>query len=328
MLIDQTRLPGRTVYLNIRSAGDAVRAIQRLAVRGAPNIGVAAAYALVVEAARRPDQRLLARLRRSAVRLAAARPTAVNLRWAVERVMARCSGRTLGPEEVRRAVEAEARAIEREEVERSRAIARHGLGLIGAGATVLTVCNTGPLAGPGLGTALGIVLHAHARGRRVRAFACETRPLLQGARLTMLELGRAGVPATLITDSAAASVMPGCDLVLAGADRVARNGDTANKVGTRTLAILARFYRRPFYVAAPSSTFDWGVATGRQIPVEQRGPEEVTSFGGCRVAPAGSRAFNPSFDITSARLITGFVTEQGILRPPFGPAIARLVRRK
>jgi len=326
-LIDQTRLPGRLVWLRIRSAAEGADAIRRLAVRGAPNIGVAAAYSLAVEARRLGDREFEPRMIDAAGELISARPTAVNLDWAVRRMLPHIAT-DRSPSQVRRLVEEEAVRIEGEEIERSLAIARAGLKLLRDDSAVMTICNTGSLAGPGLGTALGIVLHVRAQGRRVRVIACETRPLLQGARLTMLELKRAGVPARLIADSAAATFMPDCDLVLAGADRIARNGDTANKVGTLMLAILAQEFGKPFYVAAPGSTFDHKMKTGKKILVEKRDPREVTSFGSCRVAPEGAIAINPAFDVTPARFITGFVTEKGILRPPFRRSIARLPREK
>jgi eIF-2B alpha/beta/delta-like uncharacterized protein len=213
------------------------------------------------------------------------------------------------------------------EVERSLAMARHGARLLPQNATVLTICNTGALAGPGMGTALGVVFQAHMDGKRPHVYACETRPLLQGSRLTTLELQRAKIPVTLIADSAAASVVDRCDLVLVGADRIAANGDTANKVGTRMLATLARAAHKPFYVVAPSSTFDAATRTGKQIVVEERDGEEVRAFAGCRAAPAGTAVFNPAFDVTPARLITGFITERGILNPTYRKSIQRLLSR-
>jgi methylthioribose-1-phosphate isomerase len=326
VLIDQRALPGRVRRLKLGSARAVAGAIRTLAVRGAPAIGVAAAWGLAVEARRLGDRQLRAGLERAGRELAAARPTAVNLAWAVAAVLDPLNDAGLAGDRLRRAVEERARAIERDEVERSQALAAAGAELVPPGAVILTICNTGALAAPGMGTALGLVFEAHRRGRRPRVFACETRPLLQGARLTMLELKRAGVPATLIVDSAAATVIGGCDLVVVGADRVARNGDTANKVGTRMLAVLARDAGVPFYVAAPSSTFDPGCARGADIRIEQRDPSEVLAFAGVRAAPAGARAFNPAFDVTPAGLVTAFVTDRGIVRRPFARGIARLHR--
>jgi len=323
-ILDQRALPGRVRYLAARSAGDVVRAIKTLAVRGAPSIGVAAAYGLAVEARRLGSGRLRSGLERAARRLARARPTAVNLSRAVERVGRLWADPGIPGSRLTARIEAEARAVEAEEVARSLAIARRGARLLPRDATVLTICNTGALAGPGFGTALGIVFQCHLAGRRPRVYACETRPLLQGARLTTLELLRAGVPVTLIVDSAAASVMPEVDVVLVGADRVARNGDFANKVGTKTLALLAREYRRPFYVAAPGTTFDRHCARGGDIVVEERTADEVRRVGRCRTAPAGVPVRNPAFDVTPGSFVAGFVTEAGVLRPPYSRSLRRL----
>jgi len=326
-ILDQTRLPHGVVYLYPASAVEVAGIIRRLAVRGAPAIGVAAAYGLAVEARRRPDRTLEDGLKRAARILTDARPTAVNLKWAIVRVMRSASVSGLTPAAIRRAVAKEAKLIEAEEIERSLAMARHGAKLLRKNASVLTICNTGALAGPGMGTALGVVFRAHLDGKRPSVYSCETRPLLQGARLTTLELLRAKIPCTLIADSAAASVIERCDLVLVGADRIAANGDTANKVGTRMLATLARAARKPFYVVAPSSTFDPATRTGKQIVVEERDGEEVRAFAGRRAAPARTAVFNPAFDVTPARLITGFILEYGILNPPFRRSMTRLLSR-
>jgi methylthioribose-1-phosphate isomerase len=282
---------------------------------------------MAVEARRLPNRTLRAGLARAAHALIAARPTAVNLKWAVVRVMQSVSVRAMSPEEKRRAVLAEAQRIEAEEVGRSLAMARHGAKLLPKNAEVLTICNTGALAGPGLGTALGVVIQAHLDGKRPHVYACETRPLLQGSRLTTLELQRAKIPVTLIADSAAASVIDKCDVVLVGADRIAANGDTANKVGTKMLATLARAARKPFYVVAPSSTFDPATRTGKQVIVEERDGEEVRAFAGCRASPKGVPVFNPAFDVTPARLITGFITDRGVLNPPYRKSIRSLLNR-
>jgi methylthioribose-1-phosphate isomerase len=282
---------------------------------------------MAVEARRLPNRTLRAGLARAAHALIAARPTAVNLKWAVVRVMQSVSVRAMSPEEKRRAVLAEAQRVEAEEVGRSLAMARHGAKLLPKNAEVLTICNTGALAGPGLGTALGVVIQAHLDGKRPHVYACETRPLLQGSRLTTLELQRAKIPVTLIADSAAASVIDKCDVVLVGADRIAANGDTANKVGTKMLATLARAARKPFYVVAPSSTFDPATRTGKQVIVEERDGEEVRAFAGCRASPKGVPVFNPAFDVTPARLITGFITDRGVLNPPYRKSIRSLLNR-
>jgi len=326
-ILDQRALPGRVSYLMPTTAAQVARAIETLAVRGAPSIGVAAAYGLAIECRRLSDRRLRSGLRNAAETLRTARPTAVNLSWAVERVTRVLSGRDLSPARLRNAVLREARRIAAEEVRRSRAMARVGSRLLSRHATVLTICNTGALAAPGLGTALGVVFQARLDRRRPRVYACETRPLLQGARLTMTELLRVGVEATLIVDSAAASVMPECDVVLVGADRVARNGDFANKVGTRMLAVLARESVVPFYVVAPTSSFDPGCPDGGAIVIEERDGEEVRCFGRRRTAARKARVYNPAFDVTPARYVAGFVTEAGIIRRPFGRNIRQLLTR-
>jgi len=357
LILDQTRLPHRVTYLHPTSAVEVAAIIKRLAVRGAPAIGVAAAYGMAVEARRLSDRALASGLALAAGTLIAARPTAVNLKWAVVRVMQSmygtgprrengakpgdspgesqralrrdsprfCRLSPFSPARLRQAVLNEARQIESEEIARSLATARHGAKLLPQNAEVLTICNTGALAAPGMGTALGVVFQAHLDGKRPHVFACETRPLLQGSRLTTLELLRAKIPVTLIADSAAASVIGRCDVVLAGADRIAANGDTANKVGTRMLAALARAARKPFYIVAPSSTFDIATPTGGQIVIEERDGEEVRSFAGCRAAPKGVPVFNPAFDVTPARLITAFITDRGILKPPFRTGIRQLL---
>ena len=326
-ILDQTALPHRFTYLHPTSASEVAGIIKRLAVRGAPAIGVAAAYGLAVEARRLPDSKLEQGLRRAADTLIASRPTAVNLKWAVERVMLVACTSHSAPEVLRMAVRDEAKRREAGEIERSLAMAGFGAKLLPKGASVLTICNTGALAAPGMGTALGVVFRAHMDGKKPHVYACETRPLLQGSRLTTLELLRAKIPVTLIVDSAAASVMDKCDLVLVGADRIAANGDTANKVGTRMLATLARAARKPFYVVAPTSTFDPATPNGGKIVVEERDGEEVRAFAGCRAAPKGVPVFNPAFDVTPARLITGFITDRGILRPPYRRSIRQLIGR-
>ncbi len=264
---------------------------------------------------------------RAADRLATARPTAVNLFWALDRIKA-CAARAArrGPEAVRRALIREALAIRREDLAMSRAIGRHGARLLRHGDTVLTHCNAGGLATAGYGTALAPIYEARRLGRRVKVVADETRPLLQGARLTAWELMRAGIEVTLICDNMAAQVMKEGRIsrVLVGADRIAANGDAANKIGTYGLAVLARAHGIPFTVLAPSSTFDRALASGAGIPIEERGAEEITCGFGPRTAPEGVAVYAPAFDVTPARLITDIVCEHGLLKPPFGPAIRRL----
>ncbi len=302
VIIDQTRLPAELVMLRLDTVEGVIDAITRLAVRGAPAIGVAGAYGCVIA--------LRAGLGDAGLdRLAAARPTAVNLRWAVERVRAAARGDAA-------AALAEARRIHESDVQTCAAIGRHGAALIKDGMGVLTHCNAGALATAGKGTALAPMFEAFAAGRRFAVYADETRPLLQGARLTAFELAHWGLDVTVITDSMAAVVMrqKKVQLVIVGADRIARNGDTANKIGTYGVATLAKAHGVAFYVAAPKSTFDGKVANGDAIPIEQRNEAEIRSLGGIRLVPDGARVFNPAFDVTPADLITGFITEDGILK--------------
>ncbi len=349
-LLDQTLLPAEERWLEIASVDALIEAIGALRVRGAPAIGIAAAMGLV--AAMRtitagPPQVFLARIERSAEAIRAARPTAVNLAWAMERMVRRARATSGGAPAILAALQEEAQAIWDEDREACLSIARHGQPLLvksaaaaeararagartaAAGGTpgraagepvnVLTHCNTGFLATGGIGTALGIVHLAAQEGRRVHVWVDETRPLLQGSRLTAWELVKAGIPHTVISDGAAAGLMArgDVDVCLVGADRIARNGDVANKVGTFPLAIAARRHGLPVYVVAPTSSFDLECESGMDIPIEERAPEEVTRPLGRQAAPAESRAFNPAFDVTSADLIAGYVTEKGILKPPF-----------
>lgn len=319
-LIDQTRLPLEFVEIECREVDEVWHAIRTLQVRGAPAIGIAAAYGVCValrNAEGSVDQ-LIERLDAAADRLATSRPTAVNLFWALDRM--RRKSRQLGrcaPRQWREALLAEAHAICEEDGRMCRAIGRHGAELLADGDSVLTHCNAGGLATGDYGTALAVVYAAVEQGKRVSVFADETRPLLQGARLTAWELHRRGVPVTLICDSMAAVVLRQrrVSAVVVGADRIAANGDTANKIGTYGLAVLARAHQTPFYVAAPTSTFDLNIASGESIPIEQRDDEEVTHWGDRRIAPKGIGVFNPAFDVTPADLISGIVTEKGIIRP-------------
>ncbi|OYV67387.1 MAG: S-methyl-5-thioribose-1-phosphate isomerase [Gemmatimonadetes bacterium 21-71-4] len=328
-ILDQTLLPQEERWLELDTIAGVVEAIAALRVRGAPAIGIAAAMGLATSLRPRvADGRrgLLRSLEESAAALRAARPTAVNLGWAMDRMLRRGAATEGDAEAVLAALEAEAQAIWDDDIEACRRIAEHGQRLLEARGhgdagvvSVLTHCNTGFLATGGVGTALGIVHVAARRGTAVRVWVDETRPLLQGSRLTAWELAKAGIPYAVLPDGAAASLMAAgmVDLVLVGADRVARNGDTANKVGTYPLAIVARHHRVPFYVVAPWSSFDLTCETGAEIPIEQRGAEEVTRPLGVQAAPEGSSAYNPAFDVTSAKLVSGWVTERGILKPPF-----------
>src|SRR5579884_2209799 len=319
-LIDQTLLPTRLEYRDCRTVEDIWEAIRSLRVRGAPAIGVAAAMGVVLgvqncqEAARYGE-----RLRQVTAYLRTSRPTAVNLFWALER-MERCferECRTGTPREWTQQLLAEARAIQEEDRRMCRAIGAAGAGLIGEGQGVLTHCNAGGLATADYGTALAVMFAAAEKGRRFRVYADETRPLLQGARLTAWELRQRGLDVTLICDNMAAQVMKEgrVRLVVVGADRIAANGDTANKIGTYGVALLAKAHNIPFYVAAPSSTFDLSLADGSAIPIEQRDPREITHGFGRQTAPEGINVYNPAFDITPHELIAGIITEKGLIQP-------------
>jgi methylthioribose-1-phosphate isomerase len=321
-LLDQRALPHRLQWLRPRRMGEAVRLIRDLAVRGAPAIGIAAAYALAQEARRSSS---LARLRAAAARLAAARPTAVNLQWAVERVVAAAAE---APPAGRAAVAlATARAIHEEDAAACRAIGREGAALFPGQVALLTHCNAGALATGGIGTALGIVRVVHAQGRLLRLYACEARPVLQGARLTAWEAIQDGIPVTLLPDSAAASLLASGAVqgVVVGADRIAADGAVANKVGTYPLAVLAHRHGVPFVVAAPRSTFDLTCPNGAAIPIEERSGEEVRRLAGVRVAPRSVAVFNPAFDVTPPELITAIVSEHGVARPVTAASVRALV---
>jgi methylthioribose-1-phosphate isomerase len=321
-IIDQRALPEAEITRDLESAESVADAIRQLQVRGAPLIGIAAAMGVVVgtrELRGAPRAAFLAAVARLVELLAAARPTAVNLRWGLDR-MARTAAAAPGDGAVLwERLHAEATAIWEEDRAMCRRIGEHGLAVIADGANVLTHCNTGALATGGIGTALAPVYLAHEQGRNVHVFVDETRPLLQGARLTAWELQQAGVPCTLITDGVPASLMRQAkvDVVIVGADRICANGDFANKIGTYGLAVLARHHGVPFYCAAPWSTVDPALADGDLIPIEQRSADEVTSLAGRPIAPAGTVALNPAFDVTPARYVTGFVTDRGLVQPPF-----------
>jgi len=327
-LLDQTGLPHEVRTVRCVSWEDVAEAIRTLRVRGAPAIGIAAAYGLVLAAqahAARPSGDLLDAVRRAAAGLRATRPTAVNLTWALDRMVAVAGSSPAAdlPQRLREAADALARA----DVATNRRIGEHGAVLIPDRARVLTYCNTGMLATAGYGTAFGVLLRVHQEGRGIHVIACETRPVLQGARLTAWELLRAGIPATLITDNAAGSLMQasGVDAVIVGADRIAANGDVANKVGTYTLAVLARAHGIPFYVAAPLSTVDLATPSGAAIPIEERRPEEILTVGGVRIAPEGIEVRNPAFDVTPHHLVTAIVTDAGVIRSPYEPGLRSAV---
>ena len=316
-LLDQRALPERVRYVTCGSVSEVVDAIRGLVVRGAPALGATGAYGVALAAFADPRP---AAVRRAAARLKGARPTAVNLAWGVDQ--AHAAAETGGAD----AALTRAEAIAADDVAANRALGQHGVPLVPQGARVLTHCNAGALACVGYGTALGVVRAAADAGRAPTVWVDETRPVLQGARLTAWELGRLGIEHTLVADAMAGSLMARgeVDLVLVGADRVAANGDVANKVGTYPLAVLAQHHRVPMIVAAPIATIDLATATGDEIPVEERTPDEVTQLGGVRTAPRGTRALNRAFDITPARLVTAIVTERGVARPPYRRSLAAL----
>jgi methylthioribose-1-phosphate isomerase len=325
-LIDQTRLPTESVEAECRDVPAVWEAIRSLRVRGAPAIGVAAAYGAVLGARSRgldDADSVRVALRAATESLRTSRPTAVNLFWALDRMEAAAAGPAAGGLELLERLLEEARRIDAEDRAMCRAIGRHGAELIGPGQGILTHCNAGGLATADYGTALAVIFAAHERGIPLRVFADETRPLLQGARLTAWELQRRGIPVTLICDNMAAQVMREgkVQMVVVGADRIAANGDTANKIGTYGVALLARAHGIPFYVAAPSSTFDLSLPDGSSIPIEQRDPREVTHGFGRQTAPEGVDVYNPAFDVTPAELIAGIITEKGVIRPVDGQAI-------
>jgi methylthioribose-1-phosphate isomerase len=329
-LIDQTRLPGELVYLDCHDVETLFEAIQRLRVRGAPAIGVAAAYGVCIAAKGDGSASAVTAAARAAFdRLAASRPTAVNLFWALDRmrgVVERCAG--LSPAELRESLLREAQKIHDEDRRTCREIGRVGAAMLSDGQGVLTHCNAGGLATSDYGTALGVIFAAHEDGKRLHVYVDETRPLLQGSRLTAWELTQRGIQTTLICDSMAAQVMreERVQAVIVGADRIASNGDTANKIGTYGVAVLARAHGIPFYVAAPTSTFDLSLVAGDDIPIEQRAAHEVTHGFGVATAPAGVGVYNPAFDVTPASLIHAIICERGVIEPVNTETIAAMLR--
>jgi methylthioribose-1-phosphate isomerase len=323
VLLDQRRLPGEEVYLECRTWPEVADAIRTLAVRGAPAIGVAAAFGVALaglSSSARDVDALLRDLEAAAEGLAATRPTAVNLFWALDRMRRYAqSHRVLPPPALRAGLVTEAEAICEEDLAANRRLGAFGAELVPARARILTHCNAGGLATAGYGTALGVVRGAVEAGRQPFVWVDETRPVLQGARLTAWELAREGIPHAVIADVAAASTMARgeVDLVVVGADRIAANGDTANKIGTYGVAVLARHHGIPFYVAAPFSTIDPTIPDGSAIPIEERDPREVQELAGRRIVPAASPARNPAFDVTPAALVTAIITERGVFRPPY-----------
>jgi len=328
-ILDQARLPQEEVYLELGRYKDIASAIVELKIRGAPAIGVVSAYAVALgalEIKTRSRAEFLEKLQHIIQTISSTRPTARNLFRAIER-MQKVALSAESVKEIKAALVSEAVKIHSEEAEATRKLSGHGADLIQDDFTILTHCNTGPLATTGYGTALGVIIRAKGQGKKIKVIATETRPLLQGARLTTWELKRAGIPVTLITDSMAGYFISRgeVDCVLVGADRIAANGDTANKIGTYTLAVLAKENSIPFYVAAPTTTIDLSLATGDEIPIEQRKAEEVTHIQGVRIAPQGIQAANPAFDITPHRYITAIITEQGIIREPYGEGLIKSI---
>jgi methylthioribose-1-phosphate isomerase len=338
VMLDQRRLPGDEIYLTLRTPEEVAAAIRDLVIRGAPAIGVAAAMGIALGFARAaagdaaPEDRAPAALfARLADLLAATRPTAVNLSWAIERMRrAHEAVRDRPLPAIAEALRHEALRIRDEDVEANRRLGRWGAGLLPAEARVLTHCNAGALATAGYGTALGVIRAAVEAGKRVAVYAGETRPFLQGARLTAWELHRDGIPVTVLTDGMAGHLFQkrGIDLCLVGADRIARNGDVANKIGTYQVAVLARAHGVPFYVAAPTSTVDLSIPDGAGIPIEERGPSEVAAIAGLRIVPEGVPVLHPAFDVTPHDLVSAIITERGVARAPYEESLPALCRQQ
>ncbi|MBI5238092.1 MAG: S-methyl-5-thioribose-1-phosphate isomerase [Deltaproteobacteria bacterium] len=333
IMIDQRLLPGKEVYRTYRGFRGVADAIKKMVVRGAPAIGVAGAMGAALGALKlkaKDHKNFMKKLKQVTALLAQTRPTAVNLFWALNKMekIALENPRLSVPELKKRLVQ-EAKAILAEDIAINRSMGKHGQRLLKDNSTVLTHCNAGALATAGYGTALGVIRAAIEAGKKIRVFADETRPFLQGARLTAWELKKDNIDVTLITDNMAGSMMMKglIDAVIVGADRIASNGDTANKIGTYSVAVLAKEHRLPFYVAAPLSTIDMALKHGSGIPIEERDEKEVTRMTGRLIAPKGIKVKNPAFDVTPNRLITALITEKGVVRRPFKPGIKRLFNR-
>jgi methylthioribose-1-phosphate isomerase len=332
VMVDQRKLPGQEIYVRCKTAAEVARAITAMVIRGAPAIGVAAAMGIALGMQRskaRGTRQYAVEFNKICDLMAGTRPTAVNLFWAIDR-MKRCfaAGAQAGESvaELTARLVRESHAVHDEDVASCQAMGRLGAGLVPAAARVLTHCNAGALATAGYGTALGVIRAAAELGKVTQVYADETRPFLQGARLTAWELVRDGIPTTVITESMAGPLMRqgGIDFVVVGADRIAANGDVANKVGTYTVAMMAEAHGVPFYVAAPLSTIDLSTPTGAEIPIEQRNAREVTHLGSIRLAPEGASVWNPAFDVTPARLVNGIITEKGIARAPYAESLRAL----
>ena len=329
VMVDQRKLPGQEIYVRCRTAPEVAKAIRTMVIRGAPAIGVAAAMGIAVGMRRssaKGTRDFAVEFQKTCDLMAATRPTAVNLFWAIDRmkrVFAEGAQSGESPAEILSRLDREAQAIHDEDVANCRAMGGHGAAMVPDGARVLTHCNAGALATAGYGSALGVIRAAVEQGKKIAVFADETRPFLQGARLTAWELVRDGINTTVITESMAGPLMRQgeIDIVVVGADRIAANGDTANKVGTYTVAVLAHEHRIPFYVAAPLSTIDLSTPDGDHIPIEERDQREVSHLGSSRLTPEGAHIRNPAFDVTPHRYITGIITERGILRPPYAESL-------
>jgi methylthioribose-1-phosphate isomerase len=333
VMIDQRKLPAQEVYVRCKTAAEVARAIKTMVIRGAPAIGVAASMGVAMgmrKSRATGTQKFAAEFFKTCELLASTRPTAVNLFWAIER-MKRCFATAASAgesvDQIKDRLDREAQAIHDEDVASCRAMGAFGADVVPTDATILTHCNAGALATAGYGTALGVIRGAVEQGKRVTVLADETRPFLQGARLTAWELIRDGIPTTVITDNMAGAIMHtgDIDLVVVGADRIAANGDTANKIGTYSVAVLAREHSIPFYVAAPLSTIDLGTPDGSRIPIEERSAREVSHLAGSRLTPDGAMIRNPAFDVTPHPFITGIITERGICRPPYTESLKRVL---
>src|SRR5918999_4614104 len=331
VMVDQRKLPAQEVYVRCRTAQEVARAIRTMVIRGAPAIGVAAAMGLALGMKRstaRGTRQFAVDFQKTCDMMASTRPTAVNLFWAIDRmkaVFAETAQAGASTDEIADRLEQEARTIHDEDVAACRAMGGFGAAVVPDGSRVLTHCNAGALATAGYGSALGVVRAAVEQGKQVAVFADETRPFLQGARLTAWELVRDGINTTVITESMAGALIRGgeIDMVVVGADRIAANGDTANKIGTYTIAVLAHEHKIPFYVAAPLSTIDLATPDGDHIPIEERDGREITHIGSSRLTPEGAKIRNPAFDVTPHRYIAGIITEKGIVRPPFTDTLPR-----
>ncbi|MFC1576108.1 S-methyl-5-thioribose-1-phosphate isomerase [Candidatus Omnitrophota bacterium] len=326
-IIDQTLLPGKLEFIYCNSAKSVWNIIKKMNIRGAPALGVAAAFGVYLGVRNARDKNFFKELKRTVEYIATSRPTARNLFWALERMRAVAyANDTRPPAEIKKILLEEAHKVLNEDKEICRQIGRFGMSLIKSGDTILTHCNAGGLATADYGTALGVFFASHARGKKIKVYADETRPVLQGARLTAWELMREGIDTTLISDNMAASLMAKgvIDKIVVGADRIARNGDTANKIGTYNLAVLANYHNIPFYVAAPLSTIDTRIKSGKEIPIEERDADEVRKIKNVYIAPRKVKVYNPAFDVTPAELVTAIITEKGILRRPYIKSIKKV----